>query len=94
METNTNRASDVLHSSNSSKLSPEEIAKAVARHNRHHPGTKTAAPAGKLATRDPGTGNKPDWPHAGTAHMVTARAATAMTPSLARRIVRIKPLLS
>jgi hypothetical protein len=28
---------DVLHSENHSKLSPEEIAKAVAHHNRHHP---------------------------------------------------------
>jgi hypothetical protein len=32
METKTNVASDELHSSNHSKLSPEEIAKAVARH--------------------------------------------------------------
>jgi threonine aldolase len=50
METNTNVASDVLHSSNPSKLSPEEIAKAVARHNRHHPGTKTAVTSGKPQT--------------------------------------------
>ena len=28
--------SDVLHSDNHSKLTPEEIAKAVAHHNRHH----------------------------------------------------------
>ena len=39
METKTNQPSDVLHSSDHSKLSAEEIAKAVARHNRHHPGT-------------------------------------------------------
>jgi hypothetical protein len=50
IETKTNVASDVLHSSNHSKLSPEEIAKAVARHNRHHPGTKTAATSGKPQT--------------------------------------------
>jgi dTDP-4-dehydrorhamnose reductase len=35
METNTNVPNDVLHSANHSKLSDEEIAKAVARHNRH-----------------------------------------------------------
>jgi hypothetical protein len=50
METKTNVASDVLHSSNHSKLSAEEIAKAVARHNRHHPGTKTPATSGKPQT--------------------------------------------
>jgi threonine aldolase len=50
METKTNAASDVLHSSNHSKLSPEEIAKAMARHNRHHPGTKTAVTSGKPQT--------------------------------------------
>jgi hypothetical protein len=31
-------ASDVLHSENHSRLTPEEIAKAVAHHNRHHKG--------------------------------------------------------
>jgi hypothetical protein len=50
METKTNVPSDVLHSNNPSKLSAEEIAKAVARHNRHHPGTKTAAASGKPQT--------------------------------------------
>jgi hypothetical protein len=49
-ETKTNVSSDVLHSTNQSKLSAEEIAKAVARHNRHHPGTKTAATSGKPQT--------------------------------------------
>ena len=28
---------DVLHSDNHSKLTPEEIAKAVAHHQKHHP---------------------------------------------------------
>ena len=40
MSTSTPNApvsSDVLHSENHSKLSAEEIAKAVQRHNRHHP---------------------------------------------------------
>lgn len=46
MTTNTNSASDVLHSENHSKLSAEEIAKAVARHNRHHMSAQTGnAPA-------------------------------------------------
>jgi len=40
---------DVLHLGSGSKLSPEEIAKALAHHNRHHGGgeaQKTAATAG------------------------------------------------
>jgi hypothetical protein len=37
MATETNFAADVLHSTNHSQLSPEEIAKAVARHNHKHP---------------------------------------------------------
>jgi dTDP-4-dehydrorhamnose reductase len=35
--TNTTLQSDVLHFENHGKLSAEEIAKAVARHNHHHP---------------------------------------------------------
>jgi hypothetical protein len=31
---------DVLHLGSQSKLSPEEIAKALAHHNRHHGGTQ------------------------------------------------------
>jgi len=50
MDTKTSVTSDVLHSSNHSKLSAEEIAKAVARHNRHHPGAKTAVTSGKPQT--------------------------------------------
>ena len=30
-------ANDALHSDNHSKLTPEEIAKAVAHHQKHHP---------------------------------------------------------
>ena len=42
----TNIANDVLHSENPTKLTPEEIAKAVAHHNRHHGGENPeAAPA-------------------------------------------------
>jgi hypothetical protein len=36
MATNTGPLSDVLHSENHSKLSTEQIAKAVARHNKNH----------------------------------------------------------
>jgi len=36
----TNSQSDVLHSENHSKLSAEEIAKAVARHNKNHSAAK------------------------------------------------------
>ncbi len=48
METNSNVASDVLHAGNHSTLSAQEIAKAVARHNRHHVHqVKTGANSGK-----------------------------------------------
>lgn len=33
-----NTASDVLHSEHHSSLTPEEIAKAIAHHKRHHTG--------------------------------------------------------
>ena len=36
MATNPNPQTDVLHSENHSKLSAEQIAKAVARHNKNH----------------------------------------------------------
>ena len=36
METNTNLAGDVLRAGNHTELSAQQIAKAVARHNRHH----------------------------------------------------------
>jgi len=51
MATDTNQPNDVLHSENHSKLSAEEIAKAVARHNKHHSGAKpdNAAPKTKKA---------------------------------------------
>jgi len=35
--TNSPVPSDVLHSEGHSRLSPEQIAKALARHNREHP---------------------------------------------------------
>ncbi len=50
METKTNSPSEVLHSDNHSKLSAEEIAKALARHNRDHSGAaKDASPRPKKA---------------------------------------------
>jgi hypothetical protein len=39
--TKTPFAGDVLHSDGHSRLSPEEIAKAVARHHREHPNQAT-----------------------------------------------------
>jgi hypothetical protein len=44
MDNNTSPQTEVLHSENHSKLTDEEIAKAVARHNREHSGGG-AAPA-------------------------------------------------
>jgi hypothetical protein len=41
MATNTDPQSEVLHSETHSRLSSEEIAKAVARHNKNHPMAKT-----------------------------------------------------
>lgn len=50
METKTNSPNEVLHSDNHSKLSAEEIAKALARHNRDHSGAaKDASPRPKKA---------------------------------------------
>jgi hypothetical protein len=52
-ESTTSVSSDVLHSENHSKLSPEEIAKALAHHNRHHGGGQAQGSAVK-----PDTGKK------------------------------------
>jgi hypothetical protein len=50
METKTSTNSEVLHSENHSKLSAEEVAKAVARHNRDHSGApRDASPKPKKA---------------------------------------------
>jgi hypothetical protein len=50
---NTDISSDVLHFENHSKLSAEEVAKAVQRHNREHKGD-----ALKAARQTKGTGKK------------------------------------
>jgi len=42
--------SEVLHSENHSKLSSEEVAKAVARHNKNHSADKEANNALKAST--------------------------------------------
>jgi hypothetical protein len=46
-ETTTNSQSEILHSDKHSKLSDEEIAKALARHNKHHPVAKDESAAAK-----------------------------------------------
>ena len=45
MATTSGPISDVLHSENHSKLSAEEIAKAVERHNKKHPAAKAENPS-------------------------------------------------
>ena len=50
----TNPQTEVLHSENHSKLSNEDIAKAVARHNKNHSAAKTenqVAKANKAAKK-------------------------------------------
>jgi hypothetical protein len=47
MITKSDSQTDVLHSENHSKLSDEEIAKAVARHKKHHPDAKVEKVAPK-----------------------------------------------
>jgi hypothetical protein len=53
MATSTNSTNEVLHSESHSKLSAEQIAKAVARHNREHSGapTKVASAKAKKVTK-------------------------------------------
>ncbi len=41
-------ANDVLHFGSPTKLSPEEIAKALAHHNRHHSGDQPQQAAAKM----------------------------------------------
>ncbi len=45
---------DVLHSTDHSKLTPEEIAKAIAHHNRHHPREKAEMMSAKSG-KNPGS---------------------------------------
>lgn len=46
---------DVLHPTEHSKLTQEEIAKAVAHHNRHHPQQKVDASAKPGTSKNPGS---------------------------------------
>jgi hypothetical protein len=47
MSETTNSQTEVLHSENHSKLSAEEVAKAVARHNKNHSAAKAENAAAK-----------------------------------------------
>ena len=47
MATNSGPLTEVLHSEKHSKLSAEEVAKAVAHHNKKHPVAKAESPAAK-----------------------------------------------
>jgi hypothetical protein len=47
MATNTSPLTDVLHFENHNKLSAEQIAKAVARHNKNHSAAKAENAAAK-----------------------------------------------
>ena len=47
MATNSGPLTEVLHSEKHSKLSAEEVAKAVARHNKNHPAEKAENAATK-----------------------------------------------
>lgn len=54
MSTNSGPNTEVLHSENHSKLSAEEIAKAVARHNKNHSAAKaenTSTKANKITKK-------------------------------------------
>ena len=48
-KTDNSIANDVLHLGSQTKLTPEEIAKAIAHHNRHHSGDQPQQAAAKLA---------------------------------------------
>ncbi len=48
-ESSKSVTNDVLHLGSQSKLSPEEIAKALAHHNKHHKGDQPQQAAAKLA---------------------------------------------
>jgi hypothetical protein len=49
-ETNAATQDEILHSGPDTKLSDEEIAKAVAHHNRHHAGNKPQDAGAEAAT--------------------------------------------
>ena len=49
MATNSGPLNEILHSEEHSKLSAEEVAKAVARHNKNHSAAKAANAAAKAS---------------------------------------------
>jgi hypothetical protein len=57
-KTDPSIANDVLHLGSPSKLSPEEIAKAVAHHKRHHGGDQPRQAAGKTSGGKKGKSGK------------------------------------
>jgi hypothetical protein len=59
MATNTDPQGEVLHSENHAKLSSEEIAKAVARHNKNHSADKAKNAAAKAQNPSAGAQNAP-----------------------------------
>jgi hypothetical protein len=58
-ESNTSIKDDVLHLGSATKLSDEEIAKALAHHNRHHGGSKPEDAAAQAATGKKQQARKP-----------------------------------
>ena len=52
METNLNSQTEVLHNESHSRLSAEEIAKAVARHNREHSAAPVTAEKAKKGKKN------------------------------------------
>lgn len=46
-QSSSSEANDVLHNEEHSKLTPEEVAKAIAHHNRHHGGEHQENSPGK-----------------------------------------------
>ncbi len=59
MDTDKNSPTEVLHSESHSKLSAEEIAKAVARHNREHSGKSAKDPKSASSKPNKGGHSKP-----------------------------------
>lgn len=47
-ETNTPESDEILHDGPQTKLTPEEVAKAVAHHERHHHGDQPKQAAAKV----------------------------------------------
>lgn len=57
-KTDPSIANDVLHLGSQSKLSPEEIAKAIAHHKRHHSGDQPQQAAAKAGGGKKGKSGK------------------------------------